>query len=316
MGKMTINAFAGRLGRATVVTAMVLGLAACAGGSSSTSGTGSTGGTSGGSTGGGGSSGSSTTATTAQGYDAGLIPAGATLPDKFTFDDKGDNDPSNDEIIITNGSSTLATLTRTSLTDLGSFKSYSDSTNAVWADGSSSGDVGALLLLVPAASGGGSTGQVAGVYFSRNSDGTIPNSGSASFSGSYAGFLSTGDASHLYDLVRGDASLSVDFGAGTVSGSITNREYFDSTTDTTQPADGTLNDLTLSNGTFGSNGTYSGDATGGEISGTDTTSNGGFVGLFGGDNGKETAGAVQIDHSENSTSSDAAVETGAFVAEQ
>lgn len=182
---------------------------------------------------------------------------------------------------------------------------------------SSSGDAFAVRGESPSgdliASGGvanvGGPGRVStGASVIRRSDGTIPTSGSARFTGTYAGALTTEGVSFL----AGDAQLAVDFGTGTVSGKISHRTFVEG---------GSLDDLVLSSGTIGADGSFSGKATGGAatgIGGSDTTLGGSFQGLFGGGNGSEAAGLVQITHNLAGSSGAhvAAAESGAFIASQ
>lgn len=137
--------------------------------------------------------------------------------------------------------------------------------------------------------------QYAGAEFGRSANSEIPTTGTATFTGNYVGLWvndADGSASFVFD---GDVDMTANFGASTVTGTISDRDVYAANTGALNA--GSLNDLVLS-GTINGTGGFSGTATGGEASGvgTTTTSNGIIAGLFGGTNGSQVAGGLTIDH--------------------
>lgn len=240
--------------------------------------------------------GGSTTAATRTSIET--LPSGKSLP-TVTYDS------TNDSISLSNGTN----LTRDTKVDLGDFHAYTDGSNSFyWRDASASG---ALWAGFGSVTDNGS--QVAGVEFHRNGYANIPSSGTASYSGAYGGIITDQNGNlNGNGAVSGSVALQADFGAATVNGSITNRNFYGNA-DTSTPT-ATLGDLSLSGGAIDGNGFFKGTATGGAATTfTDTTSQGIFTGEFGGATGNEAVGAVQINHT---TSAGTFVETGAFVAKQ
>ncbi len=135
----------------------------------------------------------------------------------------------------------------------------------------------------------------------------LPSSGSATFAGVYAGFTST-------RRINGDAQLSVDFGAGVVEGSITNR-LFRFRPDNVFDGSNDLTNIRLEEASITSSGTFSGTAANGQIVNGQEVWNpasGSYDGVFGGDNTSEVAGTVTLLH--RSASGSSIQEVGGFLA--
>lgn len=241
-----------------------------------------------------GGGGVGTNPTTAVTKTYGEVPSG-TLP-TITYNAGADS--------FTVAGSSTADLTRAASSDLPGFQAYSNGSDYIWVS-SSSRDATALFGSVD-----NGTGKIAGSRYQRISAGTVPTSGSASYTGNYGAVL-VNSAGKTQKVIKGDASLTANFGTGSVGGSITNRQYYD--TPNTATASGTLNNMTLSGAALDSGGNFSGGtASGGEFSvGADTTSGGGYAGLIGGANGSQISGGVKITH-DNGTGG-VTTETGAFI---
>lgn len=289
---MTHGSFAA-LRAATCCGLAMLPLAACGGGSGTTASTAATSAAS-------APPPSSVTATMQQF----AVPSGAALPN-------ANYDPTSDTITVSDGGGAVL-LAHDSTFDVQvpGFKLLNDgssaSSNWFLLGQSGSKDLQAGVAAVNAS--GGASKSVGG-GLARMSDGTVPSSGSAVFRGHYAAILQDAGANHnTMGFLRGDATLNADFGSGTVSGSITNRGFGGS-----YAAD----DITLSPGTIGANGTFTGMATGGGVRGlgTDTVSGRAYNGLFG-DSGREAAGGLQILHTLSGSSTGSYTETGAFIVSQ
>ncbi|MEM9579920.1 MAG: hypothetical protein AAF891_04475 [Pseudomonadota bacterium] len=193
-------------------------------------------------------------------------------------------------------------LSRFQTADYGSMLAMRDAMgvhNAYFAEGSGT--------QVVAYSGGlaGQVTQVAG--FARSADTELPLTGSASFSGQYAGFTPT-------RRVNGDVSLAVDFAGATVAGSISNRVFRqrpDNAFDATNP----LSTLVLEQAALRPDGTFAGATGGGQIVNGQQLWNpatGTFAGLIGGATGTEAVGTVTLQH--NAPSGARIEEIGGFFA--
>jgi len=127
--------------------------------------------------------------------------------------------------------------------------------------------------------------------FGRSTPTVVPLTGQADYAGNYLGMTKCcgRDAGALQDfLILGDSNLAVDFGAGTVSGRITNRRM--SATPSV-----TFDDVALNAGKLDSQGFFKGSAVGGRLialSGSNRPARV-FEGLIGGDTGEELAGYVR-----------------------
>jgi hypothetical protein len=139
----------------------------------------------------------------------------------------------------------------------------------------------------------------------------LPNSGSATFTGTYAGVLNSPSGSVIFyervGLIRGDATLTADFDAATISGRITDR--IDSRGITYNPLDLTQSGIDPTDGSFGASTSGGLSTQPGYIS-----ASGSYEGLIVGAQGQETVGGVTLEHGVNSTGLLPYVEMGGFVA--
>ena len=153
-----------------------------------------------------------------------------------------------------------------------------------------------------------------GIFYARTETTALPEAGSASFAGDYLGMLVIPSTEvSVFGLgITGDAALSVDFGAQTVSGMITGRELVLLTTG--DAVDGSsVADLTLAETALGADGGFAGSGSGGAYStttDTSTTSAISYEGLIAGATAEEAVGGVSVTHSIGGT----ALEIGAFAA--
>ena len=153
--------------------------------------------------------------------------------------------------------------------------------------------------------------------------GTLPTSGSATYTGEYVGFVardaSTSAPRLSESYIVGDVNISADFGRGATFGAINNRNRF--ATDNSR-ALGTMEDVTLSNLMFNNSGSGSGgNSSGGRIDLSNYQPEGGapldgnWSIAFGGENAASAGGTVQITHDyDNGFVADDYVETGGFAA--
>ena len=149
----------------------------------------------------------------------------------------------------------------------------------------------------------------------------IPQSGTASYNGYYAGFLTEARAGTFSDadfIVTGDAQLNIDFNAGTVSGSITDRVAYQKDSGAEQDPITASDDVILSSATFGANGVITGTTTGGDFN-LDGLANGANAGTYTAilvaDDGEHALGLVQIEQNSGANYPfDGALEIGGFVA--
>jgi len=108
-------------------------------------------------------------------------------------------------------------------------------------------------------------------FIERTVDTVAPTTGTAAFSGEYIGVL-VGEEGQLLaeNGTVGDALLNVDFGAGTVSGSVTNRTFVNVFTGEASGSDVVFGDITYADGTIDPDtGEFSGDASATITNGTE-----------------------------------------------
>ncbi len=141
---------------------------------------------------------------------------------------------------------------------------------------------------------------LAGVHVARLGDTDLPNSGSATFNGNYAG-LFVDSALEPTASIAGDAQLIANFASASISGNITNRSGVGLTAD----------DVILLPSAISSAGAFSGTTTGGDIVGLAAAEDGQYVGLIVGDTGNEVVGGLSIVQIGFGT---LLLETGVFVA--
>jgi len=176
---------------------------------------------------------------------------------------------------------------------------------------SSTGAMSASVMNTDFTSAGGI---LRGANYARVSGGTMPTTGTGTFTGDYAGGMSASNYSAL--IVTGDVTLNADFGASTISGSITNRHGW--TNIDPVAANGPFADVNLGSTAIEADGSFSGTATGGEFVpyGTVTSNNSTFQGLIGGATGTEAAGAVKLlINYDDGTFIRNTTEVGVFIAE-
>jgi len=151
-------------------------------------------------------------------------------------------------------------------------------------------------------------GILRGANYARVSAGTMPTTGTGTFTGSYAGGAGSPTVSAF--IVTGDVSLTANFG-GSIQGSITNRVGQQNIAG----AQHVFENITLNAATISGAGVYSGSTTGGEFTplGAVASQSGTFSGLIGGATGTETAGAVNIQTTYGSGV--ILTEVGVFIAE-
>ena len=133
-------------------------------------------------------------------------------------------------------------------------------------------------------------GILRGANYARVSAGTMPTTGTGTFAGDYAGGMGASNVSAF--IITGDVALSADFGASTISGSITNRVGMVNIL----AGSNNFADVNLGSTSIDAGGAFSGTATGGEFVpfGTVTSNTSTYEGLIGGATGTEAAGAVKL----------------------
>ena len=191
--------------------------------------------------------------------------------------------------VVTDGSVTNGTL-------IGYKNAADDSFAFVASTGNSIAAIGVSDPLI-----GGLDGQL----ITRIGSTTIPVSGTAIYSGSYAGFLKQSNL--VGAIVYGDAVLTADFTANEINGAITNRQRIDLSTLVPSPA---FEVLDLETGSIDNAGGFSGSTSEGGIFGLSTT--GSYSGLLTGPNAEEVAGQVDVSHDAGGAM---IFETGVFVAD-
>ncbi|MGH1579234.1 hypothetical protein [Planktotalea sp.] len=139
---------------------------------------------------------------------------------------------------------------------------------------------------------GGLAGSVVNLAgFTRTGTSEMPLTGSARYTGEYAGFTTT-------RRINGSARIDVSFDDNTVSGRITNRE-FRQRPDNVLDSANSLSDLSLEETKLNRDGSFKGVTGGGKIiNGQEVwdPAIGRFVGLIGGAEGNEVVGSVAVSH--------------------
>lgn len=132
----------------------------------------------------------------------------------------------------------------------------------------------------------------AGSIYGRNGNTTLVQSGSATFTGSYGGFIAFSDGNRLNRLIEGDVELNADFETLEISGEITNRVF-----GAHDPLMLNAKDLILAPTTIDANLAFSGATSGGDLTGIGGTSSAGiYSGLLVGADGKEIVGGLSLSH--------------------
>lgn len=137
------------------------------------------------------------------------------------------------------------------------------------------------------------------VAYVRKNTTSMPTTGSASYTGDYAGFLRLDGAptNNVTYRIRGDLNLSADFAANSVSGGISNRVFHVPGTNALA-AGNTTADVTLAAAPIDANGAFTGATSGGIITNaaTWTPPVGTYSGLISGATGNEVVGGLSIAH--------------------
>lgn len=170
---------------------------------------------------------------------------------------------------------------------------------------SASGRTGAGVAYI--ASGG------QGIFYQRIGQTVLPTKGTATFNGDY---IATVDAQSAILDILGDAELTADFSASTISGSITNRQSWARNLTPPTQSSATVDDVTLQTTAITATGSFAGTATGGDYNDATSTSvstTGRYEGVIGGGTGNEVVGGVVIEH-DNTNNVHDMTEFGAFVA--
>ncbi|MBV1868470.1 MAG: hypothetical protein KUG69_11285 [Marinosulfonomonas sp.] len=230
-------------------------------------------------------------------------------------------------VAMTIGGTTITGLVRDTTYDKGVLKSFVQSEIDVIAGGSysnreaghtgvsSTGAMSASVMNTDFTSTEAGGIQRAASY-ARVSGGTMPTTGSATFTGDYAGGMGASNISAF--IITGDVSLSADFGASTISGNITNRVGGQNIV---VPGASSFEDVALGATAIGADGSFSGATTGGQfadlsIVGAVTSNNGTYDGLIGGATGSEAAGAINLlINYDNGGTVRNTTEVGVFIAE-
>ncbi len=202
-------------------------------------------------------------------------------------------DPITDTLALKNGTTTLETLPKTGTMGIkGSFGNYSDGTTAVAYSqtGSGKGQVAVIASAAVAHS-------LLGAVISRDGAVSLPTVGSASLNGDYVGFLMDKGLMNG-TTITGAACLTASFDAGTIGGSIINRNGY------------TYNNITIPDMQIASGGSFSGPISGGESTVAGSTASGGqIMGMFADPAAGEVVGGLRLDHVINGID---AIEVGGF----
>ncbi len=161
------------------------------------------------------------------------------------------------------------------------------------------------------------------VVFSRTAPTQLITSASAQYEGDYAGLITernilstTDDVNHL---VTGDVSLTANFDASIISGTITNRVVSDSRTGVAAPGY-SASDVTLVTSTIGDDGVFSAASGGGALTiAGDSNGNGigTYSGAFVGPNSDAVIGSVTLTMNPGAHyPQQGGLETGAFIADK
>ena len=119
------------------------------------------------------------------------------------------------------GTAEISSIAADSLFDIGTFEGHANDAQTIFGFAHRTPDSLVGMHAVPGFFGG------AGAFFSRTSQTDLPTSGTAMYTGDYAGVLRLVENGLLgtstAGLVSGDVDLTADFGANAISGTITNR---------------------------------------------------------------------------------------------
>jgi hypothetical protein len=164
----------------------------------------------------------------------------------------------------------------------------------------------------------GATG-VRGLTYGRRGPTELPTTGTATFSGDYAGIFGrdpvAGNQS-VFAHIDGDANLAVDMANMSLTGSVTNRMAYDDD-GVAAPVTTSFADVQIAGGTIAADGTFDANVTGGERTysgGTYNFVSGSANGAFGGATGNAVAGVIQINQTNPNIGMAAHTEVGSFVA--
>ncbi len=234
-----------------------------------------------------------------------------------------------DAVTITIDGSTIAGVTRDTNLDRGAFRAFTRidatasqplPTNLMELGHSGDTADGAMSASIASSSGWSPNGFKQAATYARNGSTSMPTSGTATLSGKYVGSWGSADSGQedIYG-VTGDTTLTADFGASTIAGTITGRKMI--RYDGTEPKD--YADVTLGAASISADGTYAGTATGGiwdnGAGDTVTDVSGSWAGMIGGATGNQAAGVVRLDKMYNVFTAGGVtpthVETGVFLAE-
>ena len=202
-------------------------------------------------------------------------------------------DPLTDTVTLKNGNTVLDTLPKAGNAGVtGKFDLYSNGATAV-ALGKTGSGKGQVAVIASLAIAHGMLGAV----ISRDAAAQLPASGTASFAGDYAAYIFTKDLT-IGSPINGAACLSADFGAGTIGGSIVNRNSY------------SYNNVTIPALPITPGGSFSGAVSGGASTQPgSSTSNGQIVGMFADVGAGEIVGGLRLEHVLGGND---AIEVGAF----
>jgi|GEM_PF-3679757 len=148
-----------------------------------------------------------------------------------------------------------------------------------------------------------------GQIFGTNGISNAPSNSFATYTGDYAGTITTTGASQtVTDTITGDITIGANFDNNTFQGNINNRQSFRTT-----GSQRGVGDTVGFSGRISSDLSFQGTASGGALtegSRRYTGSNGLIRGVIGGDQGQSAAGVFEMDHTSGTTYT----ERGAFVA--
>ena len=155
------------------------------------------------------------------------------------------------------------------------------------------------------------------VTYFTDVDSTMPITGSATYTGSYAGILAGSSVedevnNNTHFLMSGDVSLRADFAALEVSGVVTNRRARHRNSDNNA---GDFGDITIAAAPIGVDGTFTGTTSGGRLLQADWTATDGAVqGIFVGPRAESALGGIRLNHKDQGIQMH--TELGAFIVEK
>lgn len=119
-------------------------------------------------------------------------------------------------------------------------------------------------------------------------------SGTATYTGSYAGFLRNGTSSNasMRYITEGDVTLNADFNNDLLSGTINDRRTHEPVGFTERERLGTI---VLNQTSISGSSTFSGSTSGGQSS-SGSSASGVYSGIFAGSNGQEVVGGVRLNY--------------------